>query len=77
MSVAAGWALALLGLVAAAGCAAAVYMTPTSVDEYAAVRVRIYHAAGRCRVEVVTATETIQTLPTRCARVPHRVAATP
>jgi len=67
----------LVALLVAAGCAAAVYMTPTGVEELPAVRVRIYHGAGQCRVEVVTATETIQTLPTRCARVPHRVAATP
>lgn len=65
--------LTAVGLVAAAGCAASVWMTPAGVEEYAAVRVRLYHGAGQCRVEVVTATETIQTIPGRCARVPHRV----
>jgi hypothetical protein len=65
--------LAAVGLVVAVGCAASVWMTPAGVEEYAAVRVRLYHGAGQCRVEIVTATETIQTLPGRCARIPHRV----
>ena len=61
------------GWAASAGCGAAVYLTPTGVEAYAAVRVQVYHGAGQCRIEVITATETIQTRPTRCARVPHRV----
>lgn len=65
--------IALVGLLAAGGCALAVYMAPSGVDEYPAVRVRIYHGAGECRIEVITATETIQSRPSRCARVPHRV----
>lgn len=61
----------------AAGCAVALYLSPSSVAEYDAVKVRIYYGAGECRVEVVAATETIQTRPTRCARVPHRLPAAP
>jgi hypothetical protein len=70
-------AAVVVALVLAASCATVVYLTPTSVDEYAAVRVRIYYGGGQCRIEVVTATETIQTIPSRCARVPHRAQATP
>lgn len=60
-------------LVAGAGCAAAVYLAPTSIEELPATRVRIYHGAGECRIEVITPTEIIQSRPTRCARVPLRV----
>lgn len=60
-------------LLAGAGCAAAILL-PANVEEYPRAHVRIYHgAAGRCRVELVTATETIQTAAARCHRVPHRV----
>jgi hypothetical protein len=36
------------------------------------VRVRLYRVGPRCRIEVVTATDTIQTSLARCHAVPHR-----
>jgi hypothetical protein len=69
-----GRVLVGLGLAGAAACATGTWLAPTGLDDYPAARVRVYYtAAGQCRLEVVTPTETIQTQPTRCARVPHRV----
>lgn len=62
-------------LVASVGCASGIWIASTGVTEYQAVKVRVYYGALRCRVEVVTPTETIQTSPTNCTRVPHRVPA--
>jgi hypothetical protein len=45
---------------------------PTVIDEYASVRVRIYRSDLRCRIEVITANEVIQTLPSRCVTTVHR-----
>jgi hypothetical protein len=43
------------------------------LDEYQAAHVRIYRAGAHCRLEVITPTDTIVTLPTRCLAVPTRV----
>jgi hypothetical protein len=57
-----------------AGCGAKWYLQqPLRLDEYPAVRVRVYYTGLRCRIEVSTATETIHTAPTRCVTVPIRV----
>ena len=45
---------------------------PIVVDEYPRALVRIYTSGRLCRVEVVTATATLQTAPSRCVLVPHR-----
>jgi len=66
---------AVLALVAAlAGCIAVVGLRgAATIDDYAAVRVRVYRLGLRtCRLEVVTAIETIQTRPTVCDVVPLR-----
>jgi hypothetical protein len=57
------------------GCAArAVWLdTYPTVEDYTSAKVRIYRAGQHCRLEVTTPTETIITLPTRCAIVPRRV----
>jgi hypothetical protein len=56
----------------ASGCAAGVWVgRPLAIDDYVTARVRIYRAGQDCRVEVVTASETILTLPTRCLTVTH------
>ena len=56
-----------------AGCAAHVWLAkPMAIDEYLTAHVRIYRADRDCRIEVVTPTDTILTLPTRCLTVPHR-----
>lgn len=72
------WRLAcVVALVAlAASCAAkAVWLDGTAliVEDYPIARVRLYRAGPHCRLEVITATETLVTLPTRCITVPHRV----
>ncbi len=65
----------MLGLsLVAAGCASsALWLNghPPVLEDYAAVRVRIYRAGLDCRLEVITATDSIITLPTRCLTVPH------
>ena len=65
----------LLGAVLAlsSGCAAQVWLSrPLVIEEYVTAHVRIYRADRDCRIEVVTPTETVITLPTRCLSVPHR-----
>ena len=65
--------LALLVAIAVTACAAGLWLGPlASVDEYADVHVRIYRAGVQCRVEVLAATETIQTAVTRCVTLPRR-----
>jgi hypothetical protein len=63
-------AVVILG--ALAGCAARLWVGPMAIDDYASVRVRIYHVGRHCRIDVIAATETIQTPITRCAALPHR-----
>jgi hypothetical protein len=41
------------------------------IEDYPTARVRIYRGGPHCRVEVITASESIVTLPTRCRTVPH------
>ena len=66
-------ALALVLAALLTGCAAKWYLQqPMLLDEYATARVRIYHTAMQCRIEVTTATATIHTVPTRCVTVPLR-----
>lgn len=49
------------------GCAAAWYLQqPMRLDVYPSAQVRLYRSGLRCRIEVTTPTETIQTAPTRC-----------
>lgn len=64
--------VAVIVTLALASCAARLWLGPIAIDEYANVRVRIYHAGLQCRIEVIAATETIQTPMTRCASMPHR-----
>jgi len=67
--------LVLVSMVVISGCAArAVWLdTYPVVEDYTGARVRMYRAGQHCRIEVTTASETIITLPTRCAIVPRRV----
>ena len=59
---------------AVAGCAAALLRPALSIDDYAAARVRVYRLGPQlCRVEVLTATETIQTGAALCVVVPQRI----
>lgn len=44
---------------------------PPILEDYAAAHVRIYRVGLDCRLEVITKTETVITLPTRCLVVPH------
>jgi hypothetical protein len=44
---------------------------PPILETYAQALVRIYRAGVECRIEIVTASETVITLPTRCLTVPH------
>ena len=44
---------------------------PPILETYADVQVRIYRAGLECRIEIITAKETVITLPTRCLTVPH------
>ena len=69
------WLLVALALMMIGSCAArAVWLdTYPTVEDYTTARVRIYRAGQHCRLEVTTATETIITLPTRCAIVPRRI----
>jgi hypothetical protein len=69
-------AILLGAMLIAGGCAVAVglVMRPVAIDEYAAARVRVYRIdqRGSCRVEIITATDTIQTGSTKCFAVPNR-----
>jgi len=68
--------LLLVGYLVAlsSGCAAHVWLSrPMAIDEYVTAHVRIYRADKDCRIEVVTPTDTIITLPTRCLIVPRRI----
>ena len=67
-------ALTLLVLLLGSGCAShALWLrgVPPVLEVYAAVHVRIYRLGMDCRLEVITTTETVVTLPTRCLTVPH------
>jgi len=55
-----------------ASCAARLWLGPIVIDEYENVRVRVYRVGLQCRIEVIAATETIQTPVTRCTAMPHR-----
>lgn len=70
-----GQFIAAIGVaITVSGCAALMHLpaAPVVIDEYAGVRVRIYRYGLHCRVEVITATDTIQTFLTRCAVIPLR-----
>ena len=63
-----------LVLLLGTGCASrALWLrgSPPVLEDYAAVHVRIYRLGMDCRLEVITKTETVVTLPTRCLTVPH------
>lgn len=66
--------LALVTLVVLqVSCAPLIFSrSPVVVDEYPTARVRIYTSGRLCRVEVVMASATLQTAPSRCTLVPHR-----
>jgi hypothetical protein len=64
--------LLLVTLLLLTSCTPRRLLFPTVIDEYASVRVRIYRSDLRCRIEVITATETIQTVPSRCMTTVHR-----
>lgn len=66
--------MVLAAIVSLSACAAhAIWLGghPPVLEDYASVHVRIYRAGPHCRVEVITATDSIVTLPTRCLSVPH------
>lgn len=65
-------AAALAVVVMLASCAARLWLGPIVIDEYADVRVRIYRAGLQCRIEVIAATESIQTPITRCTAMPRQ-----
>jgi hypothetical protein len=69
-------ALAMTAATLVGGCAVAERLFDPSgsslVDEYAAVRVRVYRSGPRCRVEVILPTETLHTAVTRCTAIPRR-----
>jgi hypothetical protein len=70
------WLLLVVAALVTASCAThALWLNghPPILEDYPAVRVRIYRAGLDCRLEVITATESIVTLPTRCLTVPHVV----
>jgi len=63
----------LAGLSGCVGAALVPYRRGIVVDEFPAVHVRIYRGArDGCRVEVITARETIQTAITHCVSMAHR-----
>ncbi len=58
----------------AAGCAThALWLNghPPILEDYPSAHVRIYRAGLDCRIEIITASDTVVTLPTRCLTVPH------
>ena len=65
-------AAALAVVVMLASCAARLWLGPIVIEEYADVRVRIYRAGLQCRIEVLAATESIQTPITRCTTMPRQ-----
>ena len=44
---------------------------PPVLEIYTTAEVKIYRLGLDCRLEVITKTETVITLPTRCLTVPH------
>jgi hypothetical protein len=44
---------------------------PPVLEIYTTAEVRIYRLGMQCRLEVITKTDTVITLPTRCLTVPH------
>jgi hypothetical protein len=67
--------LAAVLLLTATGCASrALWLGghPPVLEQYLDdIVVRLYRAGLDCRVEIITKTATIITLPTRCLTVPH------
>lgn len=64
----------VIALALMAGCASHTMWVngqPPLVLTYENVKVRVYRAGLECRIEVITATETVMTLLTRCLTVPH------
>jgi hypothetical protein len=63
-----------LMLVGASACATTLLLSTRAVEIYKPVEVKVYRVGlVRCRIEIVTATETIVTGMARCRSVPHRV----
>jgi hypothetical protein len=44
---------------------------PPVLEIYTTAEVRIYRLGLDCRLEIITKTDTVITLPTRCLTVPH------
>jgi len=68
--------LALLGALTA-GCTLHTLVRPLVIDEYQNALVRVYRNGSQCRIEVTTATETVQTFPTHCWITPIVARGTP
>jgi len=63
-----------LVLLLGSGCAShALWLrgVPPVLEIYTTAQVKIYRLGLDCRLEVITQTETVITLPTRCLTVPH------
>ena len=61
-------------LLLGSGCAShALWLrgVPPVLEIYTTAQVKIYRLGLDCRLEVITQTETVITLPTRCLTVPH------
>jgi hypothetical protein len=64
----------VLVLLLGSGCAShALWLrgVPPVLEIYTTAQVKIYRLGLDCRLEVITQTETVITLPTRCLTVPH------
>ena len=70
-------AAALLIVAALSGCASLLFIRPLVIDEYVTAKVRVYRNGDKCRIEVITPVETVQTLPTHCWTVPNVTRGTP
>jgi hypothetical protein len=64
----------VVALLLGSGCAAHTLWLrgiPPVLEIYSTAQVRIYRLGLNCRLEIVTATNTVLTLPTRCLTIPH------
>lgn len=65
---------AALVVVGCSACATTLLLSTRAVEIYKPIEVKVYRVGlVRCRIEIVTATETIVTSMARCRAVPHRV----
>ena len=66
--------LVAIVVVAASSCATTLLLQTRAVEIYKPVEVKVYRVGlVRCRIEIVTPTETLVTGMARCRSVPNRV----